>query len=55
MNNEEQIEQFNQYIKKLKKERDNTPFRHFQRIESITSDINYYQKQIDTLMNERVE
>lgn len=41
-----------QRIKELQKERDNTPNHQVQVIESITQDINYYQNQIDFMMNE---
>jgi peptidoglycan hydrolase CwlO-like protein len=52
MNTEEQIQQLMQQIRKLQTERDNTPSHQYQVIESITEDINYYQNQIDYLVNE---
>ena len=49
MNNQETIQLLEQQIKKLKKERDQTPHQNIQ--ESITDDIRYYQNQIDQLMD----
>jgi chorismate mutase len=52
MNKEHQIQELMSQIKKLHKERDTTPEHQVQVIESITEDINYYQHQIDFLVNE---
>lgn len=49
---EDQIKLLMQRIRELKIERDNTPKHQVQVIESITEDINYYQNQIDFLVNE---
>ena len=49
MNKEETIQLLEQQIRKLKKERDNTPNQNIQN--SITDDIRYYQNQIDSLMD----
>ena len=49
MNKEETIQLLEQQIRKLKKERDNTPNQNIQK--SITDDIRYYQNQIDSLMD----
>ena len=51
MNMEEQIKLLMNKIKQLQKERDNTPKHQVQVIESITDDINYYQNQIDFILN----
>ena len=52
MNTEEQIKLLMQRIKELQKERDNVPKHQFQVIESITEDINYYQNQINFLIQQ---
>lgn len=52
MNKEQQIQELMGFIKKLEEERKNTPPHYFQTVESITEDINYYQNQIDYLVNE---
>ena len=49
MKPQEEIELLEQQIKKLKKERDQTPHQNIQN--SITDDIQYYQNQIDRLMD----
>lgn len=49
MKPQEEIELLEQQIKKLKKERELTPHQNIQN--SITDDINYYQNQIDYLMD----
>lgn len=49
MNPQEEIELLEQQIKKLKKERDVTYQPNIR--ESITDDIQYYQNQIDRLMD----
>lgn len=51
MNSEEQIQLLMNRIRELQKERDNTPKHQYQVIESITDDINYYQNQIEFLIN----
>ena len=48
----EQVELLMQRIRELKQERDNVPKHQVQVIESITEDINYYQNQIDFMVNE---
>lgn len=48
----EQVELLMQRIRELKQERDNVPKHQVQVIESITEDINYYQNQIDFVVNE---
>jgi hypothetical protein len=48
----EQVELLMQRIQELKQERDNVPKHQVQMIESITEDINYYQNQIDFMVNE---
>ena len=50
----DQVELLMQRIRELKQERDNTPKHQFQVIESITEDINYYQNQINFLLEENV-
>lgn len=52
MNTEEQIKLLMEQIRKLQKERDNTPKHQYQVIESIADDINYYQNQIEFLTNQ---
>lgn len=49
MTDQETIILLQQQIQKLKKERDQTPHQNIQ--QSITDDINYYQNQIDHLMD----
>jgi hypothetical protein len=49
---EDQVKLLMQRIKELKSERDNTPKYQSQVIESITEDINYYQNQINFMVNE---
>ena len=49
MTDQETIQLLEQQIRKLKKERDNTPNQNIQN--SITDDIRYYQNQIDQLMD----
>lgn len=49
MTDQETILLLEQQIQKLKKERDQTSQRNIQ--QSITDDINYYQNQIDYLMD----
>lgn len=49
MNPKEEIELLEQQIKKLKKERELAQHQSIQ--DSITDDINYYQNQIDYLMD----
>ena len=51
MNTEDQIQLLMNRIRELQKERDNTPKHQYQVIESITDDINYYQNQIEFLIN----
>ena len=51
MNSEEQIKLLMQRIKELQHERDNVPKHQVQVIASITDDINYYQNQIDFVLN----
>lgn len=50
---EDQVKLLMQRIQELKKERDNVPKHQVQVIESITEDINYYQNQIDFMVNDR--
>ena len=50
---EEQVKLLMQRIRELQKERDNVPQHQVQVIESITEDINYYQNQIDFMVNDR--
>lgn len=50
---EDQVKLLMQRIRELQKERDNAPQHQVQVIESITEDINYYQNQIDFMMNDR--
>lgn len=52
MNTEQQIQLLMEQIRKLQKERDNTPKHQHQVIDSITDDINYYQNQIEFLTNQ---
>lgn len=49
MTDQETILLLEQQIQKLKKERDQNPNQNIQ--QSITDDINYYQNQIDHLMD----
>ena len=49
---EDQVKLLMQRIQELQKERDNVPKHQVQVIESITEDINYYQNQIDFMVNE---
>ena len=49
MTDQETIQLLEQQIKKLKKERDQTPHQNIQN--SITDDIQYYQNQIDCIMD----
>ena len=49
---EDNIKLLIERIKELQKERNNTPKHQVQVIESITEDINYYQNQIDFMVNE---
>ena len=49
---EDQVKLLMQRIKELKSERDNTTKHQSQVIESITEDINYYQNQINFMVNE---
>lgn len=50
---EDQVKLLMQRIQELQKERDNVPKHQVQVIESISEDINYYQNQIDFMMNDR--
>ena len=52
MNTEEQVKLLMRRIQELQKERDDAPKHQVQVIESITEDINYYQHQIDFMLNE---
>lgn len=51
---EDQVKLLMQRIQELQKERDNVPQYQVQVIESITEDINYYQNQINFLLEENV-
>jgi phage shock protein A len=51
---EDQVKLLMQRIRELQKERDNVPQHQVQVIESITEDINYYQNQINFLLEENV-
>lgn len=54
MNTEDQVKLLMQRIQELQKERDDAPKHQVQVIESITEDINYYQNQINFLLEENV-
>lgn len=51
MNTEDQVKLLMQRIKELQQEREGTPKHQVQVIASITDDINYYQNQIDFVLN----